>query len=127
MKMKALFLLGILILAIYPVCVGALVVVTPPIPAPGGGMNPNSMMASTSYNAVSAAQKLKDEAHALLEDASGRGLDVSTIEEALAEADALLEKARTIAIANPIPANNMALKAAQMYEDAISDLKALLG
>jgi hypothetical protein len=128
MKKKALFLLGILVLAIYPVCAGAVVVVPPPpVPSPGGGMNSNSMMASASHNAVSAALKLKEEAHTLLDDAIENGLDVSNIEAALAEADALLEKAQNIAIANPIPANNMAREAAQIYENAISDLKALLG
>lgn len=125
MKKKAL-LLGILILAVYPVCVGALAVVTPPSPAPQGGMNSNSMMAAASNNAVSAAKKLKDEAYALLEDASGKGLNVSDIEKALKEADELLKEAERIAIANPIPAGNYARDAAEIYRKAISDLKALL-
>lgn len=90
-------------------------------------MNSNSMMGGASVNAAGTALQLKEKAHSLLDQAIGQGLDVSEIEDSIAEADALLEKAQQILRFNPIPANNMAREAAQLYEDAVSDLEALLG
>lgn len=90
-------------------------------------MNSNSMMGGASVNAAGTALQLKEKAHSLLDQAIGQGLDVSEIADLIAEADALLEKAQQILRFNPIPANNMAREAAQIYEDAVSDLEALLG
>ena len=85
------------------------------------------MMSATAYNASSSAFTLREEAHTLLDQAEGQGLNVSGIADSIAEADALLEKAQEIAWANPIPSNNMAIEAISIYESAISDLEALLG
>jgi hypothetical protein len=85
------------------------------------------MMGPAAHSALADALEWKEKAHALLDQALEQDLDVSEIEDAIAKADELLEKAQKIARANPIPASNMAREAAQIYENAVSDLEALLG
>lgn len=110
---------------VYPVA-AVVVVPFPPMPPPPPP-NSNSMMGPAAHNAMSTALGLKENAHALLDQAIEQGLDVTAISESIAEADALLEKAQKIVRANPIPANNMLREAIGIYEQAVSDLEALLG
>ncbi len=126
MKKEGIILLGLLVFLAVPV--SAPCVVTPPNPpAPGQPINGNAMMGPAAQNAVHNALDLKEKAHSLLDQAMEQDLDVSEIEGMIEKADALLEKAQKILRANPIAAGNMAREAAQIYEDAISDLEALLG
>jgi hypothetical protein len=125
MNVKGLLVLGMLLIAIYPAAAVVVVPLNPP--APSAPPTCNSMMSATAYNASSSAFTLREEAHTLLDQAEGQGLNVSGIADSIAEADALLEKAQEIAWANPIPSNNMAIEAISIYESAISDLEALLG
>ena len=126
---KKLFLLGIVVLVALPASVMAICVVAPPPnpPAPSNTGNSNSMMGPSAQNALGNALDLKEKAHSLLDQALEQDLDVSEFEDLLDKADALLEKAQKILRANPIPAGNMLREAAQMYENVISDLEALLG
>lgn len=127
MKKKGLLLLGMLVVLVFPVSVLATVPVPPPSATPSTPTNSNSMMSPVARNAIENALKLKEKAHLLLDQAMEQDLDVSEIEALIEEADALLEKAQQMERTNPIPAGNMAREAAQIYEDAISDLEALLG
>ena len=126
MKKKSILLIGMLILAAYPVSVYASITCVPPSPTPQAP-NASNMMGPAAHNALGNALQLKENAHSLLDQAMEQGLDVSEIEDLIEKADALLEKAQKIGRANPIPAANMARGAAQIYENAISDLEALLG
>lgn len=131
MKKKTLLLLGI-VLFVIPVGVQA-IVPPPPVPAPSNPPAPsspgntNSMMGPSAQNVLGTALDLKEKAHSLLDQALEQDLDVSELEDLLDKADELLEKAQKILRANPIPASNMLREAAQIYEDVISDLEALLG
>ncbi|MFQ6088608.1 MAG: hypothetical protein ACE5K0_06870 [Candidatus Methanofastidiosia archaeon] len=87
----------------------------------------NPSLIPLALNAINTALQLKEEAHSLLDEATGKELEVSEIADAMAEADALLEKAQKIMRFNPIAARNMALEAQKMYEKAIADLEELLG
>lgn len=127
MKKKGMLLLSIVAAMVFPASVYAGVPCVPPSPTPNPGPGINNMMASTAHNAYTNALELKEKAHSLLDQAMEQELDVEEIEEAIEKADALLEKAQKILRVNPIPANNMAREAAQLYENAISDLEALLG
>lgn len=124
--------IGIFLLAVLMFVVCSASVITPficpppPVPPPMAP-NTNNMMGPAAHNAVGNALELKEKAHSLLDQAMEQGLDVSEIEDLIAKADALLEKAQKIARVNPIPASHMAREAAAMYEQAISDLEALLG
>jgi hypothetical protein len=103
-------------------------VVTPPPPAPPTTPpNINNMMGPAANNVIGTALDLKEKAHSLFDQAEEQDLDVSEFEDILEEADALLEMAQKIARVNPIPAGNMAREAANLYEQIISDLEALLG
>jgi hypothetical protein len=126
MKKICIFMLGALLLSVYPVAANAICgppPSTPPKPPP----NCNNMMGPTAQNALGNLLQLKEKAESLLDQAIEQGLDVTDIQEMLDKANALLEMAEKIKMANPIPANNMMLEAQQLYEDAISDLEALLG
>ena len=126
---KKILLLGIVLLVVFPASVQAICVVTPPPnpPTPSNPGNTNSMMGPSAQNALGTALDLKEKAHSLLDQALEQDLDVSEFEDILDKADALLEKAQKILRANPIPAGNMLREAAEMYENVISDLEALLG
>lgn len=126
MKKKSILLIGLLILVAYPVGALAVTICIPPSPPPQAP-NISNMMGPAAHSALGNALQLKEKAHSLLDQAMEQDLDVSEIEDLIAKADALLEKAQMIGRANPIPAANMAREAAQIYEDAISDLEALLG
>ena len=126
MKKKSILFVGILVLAAYPVglCAGWCgppPSVTPQAPTVG------NMMGPAAHSALANALEWKEKAHALLDQALEQDLEVSEFEDAIAKADELLAKAQKIARANPIPASNMAREAAQIYEDVVSDLEALLG
>ncbi|KYK35640.1 MAG: hypothetical protein HXS48_22725 [Theionarchaea archaeon] len=125
MKKKGILLIGMLVCIAYPVSVYA--TCGPPPSQPPLAPNALNMMGPAAHNAVNNALQLKEKAHSLLDQAMEMDLDVEEIEDLIAEADALLEKAQKIMRANPIPASNMAREAAQIYENAISDLEALLG
>ena len=126
MNTKGLILLGILLFAAYPAVALAC---TPPAPAPppSSPLSSNSMMGPAASNGLNAALQLSAKAHALLDQATEQGFDVSNISDFIAEADALLEKAQKIRICNPIPASNMIREASAVYAEAISELEALLG
>jgi hypothetical protein len=125
MKKKSMLLFAVLILVTLPVGVGALC--GPPPSQPPMAPNASNMMGPAAYSAIGNASELKEKAHSLFDQAMEQDLDVEDIEDLIAKADALLEKAEKIKRANPIPASNMAREAAQIYEDIISDLEALLG
>jgi len=125
MKTKGLLVLGMLFFTVYPAA--AVVVVAPPPVSPATPVNTNSMMGPAAQNSLSTALVLMENAHALLDQAMEQGLDVTEISDAAAKADALIEKAQKIARANPIPAASMLREAVGIYEQAISDLEALLG
>ncbi len=126
MKIKAILLLGMLVFLVGPV--SAPCVVSPPSPpAPAVPLSTNSAMNGAVNNVVDMALSLKEKVHSLLDQAMEQDLDVSDIEDMIEKADALLENAQKIMRANPVAAGNMAREAAEMYEDALSDLEALLG
>lgn len=128
MKIKAILLLGMLVFFVGQVSANCVVVITPPNPpAPAVPLSTNTAMNGASTNAVGMALSLKEKVHSLLDQAMEQDLDVSEIEDMIEKADALLEKAQMIMRANPVAASNMAREAAQIYEDAMSDLEALLG
>ena len=129
MKKKAILLLGMMVFLAGSVGAKLVVVpITPPNPpAPAVPLSTNTAMGGGGANAVSTALDLKEKAHSLLDQAMEQDLDVSEIEDAIEKADALLEKAQKIMRVNPVAASNMAREAAGIYEDAISDLEALLG
>ena len=129
MKKKAILLLGMMVFLAGSVGAKLVVVpITPPNPpAPAVPLSTNTAMGGGGANAVSMALDLKEKAHSLLDQAMEQDLDVSEIEDAIEKADALLEKAQKSMRVNPIAASNMAREAAEIYEDAISDLEALLG
>ena len=123
MKMKGLFLLGILFLAVYPI---AAVVPPPPAPAPLTRPNPSNMMSPVAQSSLNTALQLRSEAHSLLDQATEKELDVSSIADSIARADALLEEAQKIVRVNPIPALSRIREAINMYNKAIADLKQVL-
>ena len=125
MKKKSIPLFAIVILVVLPV--GVYACSCPPPPRPPLAPNTGNMMGPAAYSAISNASDLKEKAHSLLDQAMEQDLDVTDLEDLIAKADALLEKAEKIKRANPIPAGNMAREAAQLYESIISDLEALLG
>ena len=126
MRKKYILLIGILVFAVYPIGICAGVSGPPPSMTPQAP-NASNMMGPAAQNALGNALQLDEKAHSLLDQAMEQGLDVSEIEERIEEACALLEKAQKIVRVNPIPAANMAREATQIFEDAISDLEALLG
>jgi hypothetical protein len=125
MKMKLAILLGMLLLLSFPAAANA---VAPPPPPPSVPQPPNSnnMMAPLAQNTLKTVLSSQQKAHDLLDQATEQGLDVEDIKNSISEADALVEKAKQIALSNPIPALNMLREAAEIYEKAISDLEALL-
>ncbi|KYK33899.1 MAG: hypothetical protein HXS46_19390 [Theionarchaea archaeon] len=121
------FLLAVLISVVCSASVVTPFICPPPPVPPPMAPNTNNMMGPAAHNVVGNALELKEKAHSLLDQAMEQDLDVTEIEDLIAKADALLEMAQKIMRVNPIPATNMAREAADMYEDAISDLEALLG
>jgi len=126
MKKKYILLIGILVFAVYPIGICAGVSGPSPSMTPQAP-NASNMMGPAAHNALQNALQLEEKAHSLVDQAMEQGLDVSEIEDMVEKGCALLEKAQKIVRVNPIPAANMAREAAQIYEDAISDLEALLG
>jgi hypothetical protein len=125
MKIKAILLLGMLVFLVGPV--SASVGAPPNPPAPAVPLSTNSAMNGAVNNVMGMALSLKEKVHSLLDQAMEQDLDFSEIGDMIEKADALLEKAQMIMRANPVAASNMAREAAEMYEDALSDLEALLG
>ncbi len=80
------------------------------------------------YN-ISLAQNLKEEAEELLTEAQGQGLDTAEIEEIMAKAEEFLETAEQFCkeSTNCVAGNWNALKAMELYNQAIDELKKLLG
>ena len=129
MKKEVLLLSVMLVLLAGSVGANVIVVpLTPPNPpAPGVPSSTNTALNGGGTNVVDTTLKLKEKAYSLLDQATNQGLDVKEIKDALGEADKLLEEARKRVRINPIAASNMAREAAKIYENAISDLEALLG
>ena len=125
MKRKGMILIGVLVLmACSAAVVGGNVAPIPPSSVPP--YSPHVSMVPKAVNAYDAAFGLKEDAQSLLDEAEGKGLNVGDIADAIAEADSLLEKAEKIMRIHPIAAINMIREATELYENAISDLKALL-
>jgi hypothetical protein len=101
------------------VCPGKLA--TPPAPIP-------SICPLAKYN-IQLAQTLKGEAEELLSEAQGQGLDTTEIEELMAEAEDFLNIAEKFCMnsTNCIAGNWNALKAMELYTQAIDKLEDLLG
>jgi len=80
-------------------------------------------------NNIKLAQSLKEEAQELLKEAKEKGLDTAAVEEILAQADEYLKKAEQFCLnsTNCIAGNWNALKAMELYQQAIDELKKLLG
>ena len=121
-----------LVVLIGGVCMAYYYPCPPSVPSIPSGLpkfaaNAYNMMGPAAHNALKNALNLKEKAHSLLDQAMEQDLDVSEIEDLIERADALVEKAQTMLIANPIPTGNMCREAAEIYENAISDLEALLG
>jgi len=78
---------------------------------------------------IQLAQQLKEEADELLREALDKGLDTSAVEEILAKADQYLKKAEQFCFnsTNCIAGNWNALKAMELYQQAIDELEELLG
>ena len=92
---------------------------------PGAGWVLMSVTRAREY--IDSALELKEKAHSLLDQAMEADLDVEGIEALISLADALLGMAEKIANSLTFPAANMANAAAHLYENAMSDLEALLG
>jgi hypothetical protein len=132
MKMKLVILLGVLLVLSFPAAASALrpasAVICPPPPHPVPQVpNPSNMMGPLAQTTLNTVLSTQEKAHSLLDQALEQDLDVEDIENSISEADALVEKAKQIVLSNPIAALNMLREAAEIYENAISDLEALLG
>ena len=94
---------------------------TPPSPVPS--------LCPLAKNNIRLTQTLKEEAESLLSEAQGQGLDTSAIEELMAQAEEFLKKAEEFCeeSTNCIAGNWNALKALEMYKQAIDELEELLG
>jgi subtilisin family serine protease len=86
----------------------------------------NKWVRTLAQNRIKNAESLREEAYNYLEKVKEKGLDTSDSEIKLKEADELLEKAKIMVQNNPIPANNFAIKAIEIYETVIEELKRLL-
>ncbi len=126
MKATYFILLGVMLLTFYPAAAVVAPLPPPPVSQVSQPPNINSMMSPAAQNLLNTALQLKDEAQSLLDQATEKQLDVATITDSLAEADALVENAQKIAMCNPIPAGNMLRQAIEIYNKAVSDLKSLL-
>lgn len=126
MKMKLVILLGMLLVLSFPAAANAVICPPPPHPVPQTP-NSNSMMGPLARTTLDTVLSSQEKAHSLLDQASEQDLDVEDIANSISEADALVEKAKQIVLSNPIAALNMLREAAEIYENAISDLEALLG
>jgi hypothetical protein len=72
------------------------------------------------------AETITPEATTLLTRAKAKGLDTSTCEKLIKEAQDLISEAKKVT-KNPIYANNLALQAMEKLKQATDCLKALLG
>jgi subtilisin family serine protease len=103
-----------------------------PSAAGGGGENFNTSrvyekwVGTLAENRIKKAESLKNEAYNYLEKVKEKEIDTSEVEPLLKEADNLLEKAKIVLDHNPIPANNLAIKAIELYGIALDKLKELL-
>jgi hypothetical protein len=98
----------------------------------GGGVTPPSPKYSVcplaNYN-IWLTQSLQEEAESLLAEAQEQGYDTASIEELMAQAAEFLETAEEFCIesTNCIAGNWNALKAMELYKQAIDELEDLLG
>ncbi len=92
---------------------------------PEGNPAYNSWILVLAKIRIGEVESLKEEAYEWLERVKEKGMDTSEIEKILEEADELLEKAKTIVGHNPVPANNLVIKANGLYKTAIEELKEL--
>lgn len=125
MKRKGMILIGVLVLMACSAAIvgGDVVPISPPMSTTP--YSPSVSLVPAAVNAYNAALELKEDAQSLLDEAEGMGLDVGDIGDTIAEADSLLEKAEKIMRVHPIAAMNMIREAAQLYENAISELNEL--
>ncbi len=94
---------------------------TPAVPMPS--------VCPLAKNNIRLAQGLQEEAQKLLEEAQNNGLDTSVAEKLMAEAKEYLDKAEQFCAegTNCIAGNWNALKAMELYQQAIDELKKILG
>jgi hypothetical protein len=94
----------------------------PPTPTP-----PRVQMCPLAKGRIDKALELLDEAKRLLEKARGEEFDTSYIEEMIAEAEVILEKAQRYCLgSNCIAGNYFAIKATEVLLEAIEELNRLL-
>lgn len=87
----------------------------------------NKMMKSLSSTRLDQAESLKEEAYSLLQEAIGKGIDISEAQALIEEADEILADAKeSFSSGNYIAANTLALEAIDLYQQAIKILKELL-
>jgi len=87
----------------------------------------NIMMKSLSSTRISQAESLKEEACSLLEEAVGKGIDISEAQTLTEEADKVLADAKESFLSgNYIAANTLALRAISLYQETIQILEELL-
>lgn len=94
---------------------------TPSAPGPANPIYLRLMRATAQKN-IEKAVTLLTQANDMLTEAKARGKDTSSAEASIMEASTLLEKARA-SLANPIAANNYALKAIKLLKKAQELLK----
>ncbi|MBU7029581.1 MAG: hypothetical protein HXS48_21795 [Theionarchaea archaeon] len=86
----------------------------------------NLMQPLAAYR-ISQTESLKEIAHTLLQEAVGKGLDVSEVQSLIEKADELFVRAKeSYSSGNYIAANTLALEAINLYQQAIEILKELL-
>jgi len=103
------------------------VLVPAPVPSPSKAATIMKNMSYAATNNIGKAAQLMSEAEVLLQQAQEKGLDTSVCELMISEAEEYLSMAREVLAGNSIAANNFALKAIALFEEAIECLKALLG
>jgi hypothetical protein len=87
----------------------------------------NQMLRPLASFHIFQAEHLKEKVYLLLQEAIQEGLDVSEVQPLIETADELLEDARKFySSGNYIAANNLALQAIELYEQAVEILEELL-
>lgn len=88
----------------------------------------NKMIKPLASTRISQAESLKEKAHSLLQEAVGKGIDVSQVQTLVEKANESLADAKEQYIScNYIAANTLALEAIDLYQRAIGILEGLLG
>jgi hypothetical protein len=96
----------------------------PPVPTQSGSSNPSHLiyMRVLAQRNIARATQLLAQANSLLPEAETHGKNVTIPQNLIKEAAGLLEKARG-SLSNPIAANNFALRASRLLNEAVGILK----